>query len=77
MRIIIKHYINYKSWATIYCVGDRACVPGGFISNTIFEKIKSQKLLKKIEHKEIIELFFMHAGLISDVQKCLYYQIKA
>lgn len=76
MRTIIKHYTGEKFWSTIYVVGDIACEAGGFLSNTIFEKMRSQNVLQEIDSVEIIELFWTHVPLITDVQRCKYYEIK-
>lgn len=74
--MIIKYYQGEKFWPVIFCVGSIACEMGGIISNTAFEKMKSEGILKEIDAVEIIELFFKHVPLISDIRMCKYYEIK-
>ena len=76
MRIIIKNYPEEKFWSTIFCVGTNACEAGGFISNLVFQKMLEENKITEIDSVEIIELFFRHVPLISEVQKCKYYEIK-
>lgn len=75
-RIIIKYNPDSKSWSPIYLVTDTGCESAGFIFEPVFEKLKSEMALKEIDSVEIIELFFKHVSLISDVKSCKYFEIK-
>lgn len=74
--MIIKNYSGEKFWSTIFCVGDIACEVGGFIAHATFEKMKSEGILKEVDHVEIIDKYFKHLPLISDVKECKYFEIK-
>ena len=76
MRMIIKQFIGQNTWSDVFCVGTNACERGGQISNTVFEKMKSENMIREVDATEVIELFFRHVALISEVQKCKYYEIK-
>lgn len=75
-RIIIKYNPDSKSWSPIFIVSDTSCESAGFIFEPVFEKLQSEMALKEIDSLEIIELFFRHTSLISDVKSCKYYEIK-
>lgn len=75
MRLIIKQFTGQKISSTIFCVGTNACEEGGTLSNTVFEKMRSENIIQEIDSLEIIELFWKHAALTNEVQKCKYYEI--
>lgn len=76
MRIIIKQFTGQNIWSDVFCVGALACEKGGQLSNTVLEKMKSENIIQEIDSLEIIELFWKHAELTNEVQKCKYYEIK-
>lgn len=76
MRMIIKQFTGQNIWSDVFCVGTIACERGGQLSNTVLEKMKSENIIQEVDATEIIELFFKHIPLISEVQKCKYYEIK-
>lgn len=60
----------------VYMLGDTSCELSGIISNALFEKMDSEKLIKEIDQQEIIEKYYKHVSLIQEVQLCKYYEIK-
>lgn len=76
MKAIIKKYIGKNAWSDIFCVGDVACEKGGNISHGVFEKMKSEQVIQEIDGAKLIEDYFRHKELLTDVKDCQYFQIK-
>lgn len=77
MRIIIKKHSGEKWWSQLFCTGDVACELGGMMSHAVFEKMKSQGLLKEIPATEIIEKYSKpgFTVLFTEIKESSYYEL--
>lgn len=75
MKLIIKQPITKSEWSTIYCVGDNACEKGGTLSNAVLEKMRSEGIIREMEHTKVIEDHFRHVPLMEEVKSHNYLEI--
>jgi hypothetical protein len=80
MRIIIKYFVPYKTWSTIYLIEEQpegnVVFTGGFISNITFEQFKKQNMLHEIDAVETFDKYFKCSALIADAKSYMYFEVK-
>lgn len=75
MKLIIKQPIDKKEWSTVFCVGDNACEKGGQLSNTVLEKMRSDGIIREIDHESLFEDNFKHEELLHNAKSHNYLKI--
>ena len=77
-KLIVKIYEGIKNFYPLYFISsaDTDNQPIGTITPKGLEAMNKENLLTEIPHTEIIENFYRHKWLMSDVKTSRYYELK-